>query len=460
MRGFVKTLLKKAPIPIAELAEVAFQALPASWKYGRPFEEALALLKQSESWDEKKLVDYQQTRLALLLDHCYKHVPYYREIFRQRGITPKDIQTIEDLRKLPVLTKETVRKRSRDLIAENISVFGIEPTRTSGSSGTALSFFYDKTTKAVDRALALRHLLWMGYRKGDSLAFFKALPLTNPRKICKYLPGARELRVSFHNSSERHLAEIADAFEVIKPAFITAWPSCLYVFARWLERKKRTVPTPKGIRTSSENLHPHIREQIQRVFKVTIMDWYGQEEGVAAAGQCPLVQQYHIQGEMGIVELVSGSQERGDEIVGTCLHNFAMPFIRYRTGDLAVSGDLACGCGRKQPTLSKIVGREADFVVTPEKNVISPLILAYSFYYLDEIKAGQIIQEDLQTLRILVVAWDKISSITKQRLLDELRSRLDSPKMNLIVEEVEDIPQTQGGKRPFVISRVKMEDHP
>ena len=83
----------------------------------------------------------------------------------------------------------------------------------------------------------------------------------------------------------------------------------------------------------------------------------------------------------------------------------------------------------------------------------------YAIYHLEEIKESQIIQEDINTLRIKVVPWQDISASTKTRLLHEIRGYLDSPRMELILEEVEEIPRTSGLKKPFVISYVNVEDY-
>jgi phenylacetate-CoA ligase len=460
VRVFLKSLFRNAPTQVLEWAQIAYHFLPAGWRYGSAFTDAVKLLSESERWEEKDFLKYQESLLEPLLRHCYDNVPYYRAVFQERGITPRDIQGIADLNKLPLLTKEIVRKQQKELLARNISFRGMEEAHTSGSSGTPLTFFMDKNTRPVDRALALRKLLWLGYKLGDRIAFFKGLPLANPSKFIRYFPGARELRISFHNSDDRRLNDMLDALRHYKPDFIDAWPSCLYILAQWIEKTGRSVNPPRYILTASENLYPHVREKIEKTFQASVVDWYGQEESVAIAMQCSLARGYHIQPEMGVFELIPADRPGVSEIVGTCLHNNAMPFLRYRTGDLAVKGDSdSCPCGRKHPILEKVIGREADFVLTPERNLVSPLILDFAFYHLDEVREAQIIQEDIKTLRIRVVPWDTLSESTRVTLIKEIEVRLASPTMRMILEETQDIPRTEGGKRPFVISKLRMEDY-
>jgi phenylacetate-CoA ligase len=160
---------------------------------------------------------------------------------------------------------------------------------------------------------------------------------------------------------------------------------------------------------------------------------------------------------MGVVELRHFRQGLV-EIVGTCLHNFAMPFIRYQTGDLAEPSAGFCPCGRQHPVLSRIVGREADFIVTPEGNIVSPLMLNFLFHRRNDIRLGQIIQEDLNFIRVKLVPWEHISLETKEGLVRELRRALESSNMTISVEEVHEIPRTVGCKRPFVISRLSNEN--
>jgi phenylacetate-CoA ligase len=228
-----------------------------------------------------------------------------------------------------------------------------------------------------------------------------------------------------------------------------------------MEKRHRKIPPPRYIVTASENLHPHMKEAIEKAFEARVIDWYGQEESVAVAMQCSFAGGYHIQMEMGILELARSGADLTGEIVGTCLHNFAMPFLRYKTGDLAVQGTgEPCPCGRKHPTLSRVVGRDTELVITPEGRAISPLILHFAFYRLDEVKEAQIVQEDIRTLRVRVVPWLTLTGQTRQAIVREIHDRLSSPSMNVIVEETSDIPRTVGGKRPFVITKLNVEDYP
>jgi phenylacetate-CoA ligase len=459
MRVYLKNLISTVlPRHASQWAREATNYLPNSWKYGRLYKEALSLLSRSEGWDLNELRAYQQRQLRLLIDHCYANVPYYTEIFREHGLSPNDIETPEDVQKLPFLTKAIVKKRRADLVASNISVMSRDEANTSGSTGAALNFFMDPTTRPFERAIARRHLDWLGYKPGEPIAFFSPVPIAVVKRDYIFLKPMNEMRFSFRVVNPEKLDLAVRLLQKFRPVCISAWPSSLYILARWMERQKKSIPPPRFLIVGSENLYPHMKERIEHVFKAPVIDHYGQEESVAVAIQCSLGRGYHIQMENSAIELVPFQDDLW-EIVGTCLHNFAMPFIRYKTGDLAKKTEEACPCGRKHPILSEIMGREADFVVTPENNLVSPLILNYIFHDREEIREGQIIQESLSSFRIKVVPWEKISPETKEDLVRDLQTALKSTNISISVEEVEEIPCTVGCKRPFVISHVRLEDH-
>ena len=98
-------------------------------------------LQESQWWSQHQLEEYQLSQLSKLLEHAYKNVPYYRRVFDERGLKPKDIQDFNDFRKLPFLTREIIGDNLDDLKARNYSPHKFEYVTTSGSTGTPLGFF-------------------------------------------------------------------------------------------------------------------------------------------------------------------------------------------------------------------------------------------------------------------------------------------------------------------------------
>ncbi len=444
--------------PLWDPAKILYDMVPLPLRYGPSYSEAVSLLDASERWSLEKLVTYQEYMLRRLIRHCYANVPYYRKVFVEKGLVPDDISTISDLEKLPFLTKEIVRKHKKDLLATNFSTYRTRLDSTSGSTGNPLDFYVDKATKAIEVALEHRHLKWLDYQDDDMIAEIKEDCFVDPDRVYWYVPGSRHLKFSFFTVDDDRLAKTALALQRFEPKFLKVFPSSLFVLSRWMERHRKRIKPPKYIITSSETLYKSTKDLAEKVFRAPVIDWYGQNEKVATAFQCEFGRGYHIQMEQAIVELIPSKAGYFD-IVGTSLHAFGMPFIRYRTGDTAVQEIQLCPCGRAHPVLSQVMGRECEFIITPERRIIMPAAMDYAIYHLEEIKESQIIQEDINTLRVKMVPWENISVSTKARLLHELRGYLGSRGMELILEEVEEIPRTSRRKKPFVISYVNLEDY-
>jgi phenylacetate-CoA ligase len=458
MRGYLKKLLRIMPASLEDFSKAAYRLLPPSIRHGKAYRDALALFRDSDEWDLQTLERYQEWQLRKLISHCYQNVPYYREVFRKASLAPQDIVTVQDLQKLPFLTKEIVRERKQELLAVNIGQAHQESVETSGSTGAPLDFWISTDARAFERALLRRHLHWLGYEPGDVIAQFKSELFANPDQVYSYTPTSRILRLSARSVAHQALESIVATLQKFKPTFLQAFPSSLYILTRWMEANNKSIPRLKYAMTSSEMLYPHTKELAEKVLGVPVIAHYGQKELVAEAFQCAKARGYHIQMEQNLVELMPA--EHGQfEIVGTSLHNFAMPFVRYRTGDLAEGKDKPECCGRNHTVLSGIVGRQGDIVVTPERRFVSVPSMTHPFRHIEGLNAVQIIQEDLKTLVVNIVTLKQFPDDKKRFLANELHECLQSPTMKILIVEVEDLPVINNGKRPFIVSRLQIDDY-
>lgn len=452
MKSIIKNIMKETPVPVRDFTESLFYLLPPSLRYGKTYSEALSFFQQTENWNLEQFRAYQNQRLRRLISHAYEKVPYYRSVMQQSHLTPSDINTVDDLKLLPYLTKDIARERIDDLLASDIKRSKTEFWHTSGTSEPPLKLVLDKSTVAWERAEAMRRLLWLGYTDGNRLAIVRGAPLTNPNRIFKYLSFRRELRISLTRSDERSLFIVASELKKFEPDFITGWPSCIFLLASWMKRNNFRIPSPKYILTSSENLYPHYKKEIESFFGARVIDSYGQNELVATAVQCSHGKGYHSVMEMGIMELIP-FREPFYEIVGTSFCSPSMPLIRYRTGDLAIPSALPCICGRATPTLATVVGKTSDLVIKVSGEDFFTNEPHLALYRYDEIREAQIVMGSDDGIRVLVVPWDSISADTISRLTDDLKELFGSSSSRLSVEVVSEIAAAPSGKRQFVVAR-------
>ena len=119
MKMDLEKLVKSLPYPLEQGIKYAYGAVPVPLRYGKMFRQMYAFLQESQWWSREQLEEYQLEQLGRLLEHAYENVPYYRRVFDERGLKPKDIQDFKDLQQLPYLTKEIIQENLPDLVARN-----------------------------------------------------------------------------------------------------------------------------------------------------------------------------------------------------------------------------------------------------------------------------------------------------------------------------------------------------
>ncbi len=140
----LKDLANSLPYPLKQGLKYVYGAIPLPIRYGKVFRETYAFLQESQWWSRERLEEYQLEQLSKLLHHAYENVPYYRRIFDERGLKPKDIQDFKDLQKLPYLTKEIIQDNLPDLVARNYPRSKLQYATTGGSTGIPMGFYLEK----------------------------------------------------------------------------------------------------------------------------------------------------------------------------------------------------------------------------------------------------------------------------------------------------------------------------
>ncbi len=146
------------------------------------FRRALAFLEDSDRWPLVDLEAYRDEQIRRVVKHAYDSVPYYREVMDARKLRPDDIRGIDDLPKLPLLTKQTIRERSKDLLSRAWPRNRYVTVHTSGTTGTPVTFVEDKDTFPWQFAVWWRHWRRFGLQPHDPSISFggrKVVPLSS-----------------------------------------------------------------------------------------------------------------------------------------------------------------------------------------------------------------------------------------------------------------------------------------
>ena len=414
-------IYKKSPVILQDFFITGRGFLYNFLRQGRVFRRIVSELDKTQYYNAMQIREWQNERLNLLVRYAYKNVPYYNRLFKKLGITPDDIKDIDDIKKLPLLTKENVRKNAKLLLVRGIRKVFLSKDSTSGTSGKPLRFYRDLYSVNFENAILWRQKRWGGIDLSDRIVVLRdeqVVPFDAKKPpFWKYSGPERKIFLSAYHICEKNTSDYVKAIEGFKPAAIEAMASSLYILSKFIKKKDISlrVPSIKGIFTSSEILLPEHKDLIEEVFNAPIYDYYGSTERVTAIHMCEH-RAYHIVPEYGITELLPLDDGSGKiEVVGTGLHNYAMPLLRYRTGDIVQLSDKECGCGRKFKVVKRIEGRLSDFFTLRDGRIISEVYFILQGLR-NVIRESQIIQEDFDRIRLRFIPVNGFSKRDENRI--------------------------------------------
>ena len=431
-------------------------------RYNRTFWKALGFLEDSQWWPLEQQQEYQNEQLRGVIVHAYNTVPYYTELFDQLGLTPEDVKTVDDLPKLPILDKETVRNRADDLVSTAWPNKRIQYSVTGGTTGKSLRFVTDRDSMPWACAFWWRHRQRFGLNVTDPFVVFagrSVIPMSrmDPPFWRRNFP-MRLAYVSVHHMTKSNLAPLAEYLNTRKVKYYCGYPSSLYLLADYILQKGIELANPPLVTvTASETLLPHQRLAISQAFECEVADMYDASEHSGSISECEK-HSYHIDMESGVVELVEmpGAPSTLRRICLTGFYNLAMPLIRYDIGDIATMGDTKCSCGREAPCVEKIDGRIESYVITPDGRQLGRL--DFLFKDTEQIKEAQLVQDSPDRVLVRIVKREGYGDDDTCHLMKNLRKYLGNV-IEIDLEYVPQIAREANGKFRQIVSRVFADNH-
>ncbi|PRQ10078.1 phenylacetate--CoA ligase family protein [Enhygromyxa salina] len=437
MRSFTR---RELAVNTAQIAA----AFPGFWR--RPFAPRAQIRR------------YQLRRLQALVAHAYANVPLYAELYRGAHVSPRDLQTLEDLRHFPTVSKDDVLAAYPDgALTRGLDLRRCLVSKSSGSSGQVLEVVHQADRVSI-QGLAMHRLLaqYAPYRPWHRFVYVytseypaRSLFGTYPMILVPTLTP---------------ISRLIDRLHTLRPQFLACYPSHLRELADAMGPAGCKRLGLHAISVSSEPSSQRERDQLSQRFGCGVYDEYSSEELTRIAAQCEQGT-HHVFEDVVYLELLAPDSERvvglGEpgEVVGTYLHNFAMPFIRYRQGDTARLEPSRCGCGRTFNQLSELRGRRLDAFVLPSGRVLTSgwlLDATYSFL-LDvgaEIAAFRLIQRSAGHVEIVLVpghGWRPDMAAAVQARFVELVGEPLRVEVRLVAE----IARSPAGKHQPIISHLR-----
>jgi phenylacetate-CoA ligase len=431
----------------------------------------LALLFQLERtqwWARERLEEHQLRQALSLLRHAHDTVPFYRERFAAVGYRPAEPLTWEAWRSLPLLTRVDIQGAGTRLSSERLPP-GHGPTverRTSGGVGQPVHVRASQLDLLMWEVMALRDHLWHGRDFSRKLAVIRPLTgeaaaaeggLERPdwgapaSAVFRTGPGA-VLNLSTDVAAQAAWLKRHD------PDYLITFPNNLLALIEHFAARDDRPRSLREVRTVSEAVSPALRAACREAWGVPLTDSYSSQETGYIALQCPRAAHYHVMAECVIVEILAedgrpcAPGETG-RVVVTCLHNFAMPLIRYELRDYAEAGG-ACACGRGLPMLSRILGRSRNMVTLPDGSRHWPLVGGQAYRDVAPVRQFQLVQHALDTIEVRLVVERALAAGEEARLARIIQSSLGYP-FTLRFSYVEgELPRSRGGKFEEFVSRL------
>ena len=417
-------------------------------------------LDDSQWWPSERIEALQLERLRQLISHAEQFVPYYRDLFKKIGLTAADIQSLADLQRVPFLTKP--------IISSNLEGFKSEKAKhlarfnTGGSSGEPLIFFIGNERVSHDVAAKWRATRWWDVDIGDReiVVWGSPIELTAQDKVRQIRDRVmRTQLIPAFEMSEAKLDEFVATIRRFRPTMLFGYPSSISLIAKHAE-KRGQIMNDLGIKVAfvtSERLYDHQRDDISRVFGCPVANGYGGRDAGFIAHECPQGGM-HLTAEDIIVEIVDKEGKpvpkgQAGEVIVTHLATGEFPFIRYRTGDVAVLSPQSCACGRGLPMLEEIQGRTTDFVVAADGTIMHGLAVVYPIRDIPGIASFKVVQETLQRVVVQIVPGENCGSDVETRISTGIKARLGQ-SVDVEVLRVGDIPREKSGKYRYVQSLV------
>ncbi|MEJ2647219.1 MAG: hypothetical protein P8016_02270 [Sedimentisphaerales bacterium] len=462
-----KNLWEKAPAVLKNTIGRGLGAVPQEWLLGKNFRTNSRSLEQMQWWPAKRIRQYQLIKLREIIKLAYDKTEFYRNLFDSCGFNPEDFDSLADTKNLPIIDKQVVIDNISDMYTKSIADRDIDFISTGGTSGTPLNFYINANRSSVEYAYLTASWERIGYKPGATMAVLRGRVVQPDRKglYHEYDPILRHHYYSSFHLSDENIARYLNHIAGIGPCFLHVYPSSVTTLARYLQRKSRQAPKNiQCIIAESEIVYPEQRQMVEDVFKCRLFSCYGQSEKLVLGAGCEKSDDYHVWPTYGYFELLDkdgntvATPGQEGEIVGTGFINTVMPFIRYRTGDMATYvGDHCEACGREHPVIRDIRGhRTQEVLITSDGSEISWTALNMHDDTFANVRQFQFMQETPGKAILRIVPSEGFNKKDINRIQMRMSTKLNG-RLKFSIAKVKEIALSARGKAIYVDQRISMD---
>jgi phenylacetate-CoA ligase len=448
-------------------------------------------LLASELYSKDALRELQFQKLLATVRYVSIWNPFYAKRFKEIGLAPEDIKSLEDIRHIPVLARQDVIDHRLDMVDSRYRdsvvfadrarqkpglpvLFGkfrrhkLVRNTSTGSTGTPTVFYDDGSTTALNWAHELRLKHWFGLAPGVKETRMTGISTLYPAKNMR-----RSVRKFFWNQmilpgiflSDRDYEFSLQSIREFRPRVLWGYTPALAGLARYMQRVNKDIAPchPELVISWAAPLYEHEKNLLAEVFGCPVTNLYGSREVGHLAMLCPHGSM-HVNQENYIVELEGMSASEGrlgpGNILVTQLNATPMPFLRYRIGDLAELAESTCSCGRSLSVLKSILGRIGDVLKTKDGRLIEPGFWCHAFMVgrqSQDVERFQVIYRPNDRILFRIIRRPGYTEQTEAELRSLMEKHFQSG-VQFDFEYVSDIKPQPSGKSPIVVNEIEQPE--
>lgn len=444
MASIIKFIVKKQPFFLRKLI---YKIIPFKYRYGKKYVSFLKKLNlyKSLNYDSAKLL--QLNYLREILTYSKNNVPYYKNLFEKINFDT-NIKSFDDLKKIPILTKDDVIKNFDSLISNSFKGKKYK-MNTSGTTGKRMTILGSDELFKIECAFITNsfndhgakiytdHSIWIrrySPKKGDPL-FMDDFELNRTY-------------MSAFDLNDKTVENYVNFINKKKSKILVSYPSTLYYLSVLCKKHNLKLKYIEQIHGASEVCLPQWKDEIKKNLNLDIKMHYGQVEKVSFAHQDSSDDYYRENLLYGYNEFLEDGS-----LIATGFHNYVMPLIRYQTNDKFKLLENPVLDGAFPKTIESILGRNGDMLIS-ESGAFVPAVNFYSFMSkYEEVDMFQILQKKIdKSVSFFIVPNILYNNIVQEKLMQEMIDRLGNISIEII--EVDSIKRDENSNKLKIVCQI------
>lgn len=394
----------------------------------------------------EELKNRNEERFLYIFRRAYDKSPFYHRLYTEAGIKKEDIKCLEDIKKLPVITKDMVKKYAIEMLT--VPKWQVMAGHTSGTTGTPLTVYSCWSSIWWNQAYTYSARLRNGFKYGQPLVSLRGNLDRNTMHMKVHVSNT--LYLSSYCINKDTIKSYYELISKHKPVAIEGYPSSLYTLALCMSEAGLKLDIPVAF-TSSETLLDYQRTLIEKQLGTEIYDNYGMTEQTIYLQEAFNHQGYYELPGYSINEYLEDGE------ICTSLTNEAFPLIRYRSNDVIEIAEL--NTDSPQTIVKSIEGRKDDFLICKDGSRISRL--GFVFKEVQHVKCAQLLQSTIGKVTILVVPNIDFCDADKKLIENETIKRVGENNIDIEVKlaKLEELRLTKRGKFRLIVNEIPKENN-